>query len=313
MAITVIDISKYQGAADWDRIGAAVASGEIGAVIIRASFGTVGGVMPDAQFGRNRDLARVKAVPRGFYHFAYPGRSMGTVQATALAKLLGPLQPGEIVALDMESETTQGRALVATDVAWAVEFCTTFRLQTGVLPLLYTDSSTLRRFDWTPVRDLGVRLWVASYGADTGSPGTPPATAPWGKHALWQYSQNAKLAGFRKVDASLMDGTVADFCAMGRPSQPPLPPIITPQLPEEIRAMFTTTNYLEACQIVRALYRAYGRDPDEGGPAGDEQGETYWMRQLARAARDGSPFQPILMELLGQLDAAWIQYNSGKG
>lgn len=308
MAITVIDISKYQGAADWDRIAASVQAGEIAAVVIRAGFGTTGGVMPDAQFGRNRDLARAKGVPRGFYHFAYPGRSSGATQALALAKLLGPLQPGEPVALDMEPETAQGRDLVAGDVAWTVEFCTAFRLATGVLPVLYVGGSTLRRFDWTPVRDLGVRLWVSAYGANTGSPGTPPSSAPWGKFALWQYTSVARLAGFKQVDASVMDGSVADFCAMGRAAQPPINP--TPKLPEEtIRAMFETTSYLEACTIVRALYRAYERDPDEAGPAGDEAGENYWCRQLARSGRDGKGFQVVLLELLRQLDAAWVSVN----
>lgn len=311
MAITVIDISKYQGVVDWDRLAGAAQRGEIGAVIIRAGFGTTGGVQPDTQFGRNRDLARTKGVPHGFYHFAYPGRSSGATQATALAKLLGPLQQGEMVALDMEDEQTQGRALLASDVAWTQEFMTAFRLATGVLPLLYVASSTLRRFDWTPVRDMGVRLWVASYGADNGVPGVPPSPAPWGKYALWQYTQRAAVAGFKQVDASVMDGDVADFQAMGRPPSPPMTPI--PTVPEEtIRAMFETNSYLEACQIVRALYRAYNRDPDEQGPAGDEAGEAYWCRQLARAGRAGTGFKGVLLELVRQLDEAWTRENAGR-
>ena len=77
----LIDVSEHNGVLNWDAIDAAVKSGELGGVIIRAGYGTATGVQRDAQFIKNRDQARAKGIPRQFYMFAYPGRSGGNIQA----------------------------------------------------------------------------------------------------------------------------------------------------------------------------------------------------------------------------------------
>jgi hypothetical protein len=77
--------------------------------------------------------------------------------------------------------------------------------------------------------------------------------------------------------------------------------------------MFNTTSMLEATAIIRAIYRAYGWDPDEAGPLGDEEGERYWARQWLRAqlAQSGSG-EAVLREMCRQADAAWRKANPGK-
>jgi len=255
----IIDISKFQGAHPWAGIRAAYDTGQIGGVIIRSSYGTASGATPDTYLTHNLNGARGTNTPLGFYHFAYPGRSSGRDQALGMAKLLGPLEAGEVVALDMEDDPA-GRRLVPADVAWAVEFCRTLAGLLGTMPMLYVNPAMLARLDWTPVRDLGAKLWISAYGTNTGSPGTPPSGSPWRSWSLWQYTSRATLAGFGPVDASLLAPGVASLGQLGKSGQTAPPSSITPNPPG------VPMDRPTAETKVRTVYRAVlGREPDPGG------------------------------------------------
>ena len=222
MAGPVIDISKFQGAHDWGgQVQPAFAAGQIGGVIIRSGFGTTSGAQVDPFLGSNQSGARSSGVPAGFYHFAYPGRSSGSTQAEGMVRCTGSLLGSEVVALDMEDETKNGRLLVPSDVGWAVEFFQRLAQLTDATQLLYVNSTTLRQFDWTPVRDLGVKLWLASFGANTGRPGVTPNPRPWPNWTLWQYTSVANLAGFSPVDASLLGQSLDSLAHLGKDAPVP--------------------------------------------------------------------------------------------
>ena len=76
--------------------------------------------------------------------------------------------------------------------------------------------------------------------------------------------------------------------------------------------MFNTTSLIEAMAVIRAIYRIYGWDPDEGGPAGDEGGESYWGRMWLRAVAAEGSGEPVLRNLAAQGDATWRAANPGK-
>ena len=59
-----IDVSKYQGLIDWDR----VRDSGVKFAWIKA---TEGGDNADSQFRRNWQLAKAAGIPRGAYHFVY--------------------------------------------------------------------------------------------------------------------------------------------------------------------------------------------------------------------------------------------------
>lgn len=220
----LIDVSEHNGVLNWDAIDAAVKSGELGGVIIRAGYGTATGVQRDAQFIKNRDQARAKGIPRQFYMFAYPGRSGGNIQAQGMAAIVGQLQAGESISLDMEDEPTYGRTLTVADVDWALNFCLNIRDILGVKPLVYMNSNVLSRFDWSKVVSQDFGLWIANYGKNNGQPnGDGPASDEWPFWAVWQYTSKASIAGISPVDANVFNGDAAAFLKYGAGKDAPIP------------------------------------------------------------------------------------------
>lgn len=204
-----IDISEHQGAVNWDAIKAAV-----NFVIIRAGYGG-GGV--DKQFKKNQAEARKRGITLGYYFFAYPGRSSGAQQARDFANIVGALQEGEFVALDIENEPTYGRRLVASDVAWSKEFLDTAKSLFGVKPMVYMDGGVKSSFNWQPVVAGDYGLWIATWGANNGQiPASQPNPAPWPVIALWQYTSRANLGGISPVDANVFLGSLANLRKYGK-------------------------------------------------------------------------------------------------
>lgn len=221
----LIDVSEHQGVLNWDAIEAAYRGGQILGVIMRAGYGTATGMQKDGQFDRNRNDARQRGIPRQFYGFAYPGRSSGAVQGAGMAAIIGQLEAGESVSLDMEDEPTYGRRLVASDVSWALEFCNTLKAALGPKPLVYMNSDVLGRFDWTPLVKADYGLWLANYGPNNGQQnGDGPSAGQWPFWAIWQYTSRGNVAGIFPVDTNLFSGAdEAAFLKYGLQGAAPAP------------------------------------------------------------------------------------------
>lgn len=210
-----IDISRHQGRVDWDAI-----QRDCNFVILRAGYGG-GGV--DEQFPRNRDEARNRGIPRQFYFYAYPGRSSGRAQAEEFFQRTGALKAGESISLDIEDDPVFGRNLVPSDVQWCLDFLNRCKELFGVKPLIYMNSSTLSRFDWTPVKNGDFGLWVANYGANDGQPHSRPSSGVWPFWALWQYTSRGNKGGVSPVDVNIFSGDKAAFLKYGLAGAAPTP------------------------------------------------------------------------------------------
>lgn len=229
MSLKGIDISRHQGKVNWD----AIQSGS-DFVILRAGYGG-GGI--DEQFPRNRDEARNRGMLRQFYFYAYPGRSSGRAQAEEFFQRVGALQAGESISLDIEDDPVFGRNLIPSDVQWCLEFLNRCTELFGVKPLIYMNTSTKDRFDWSPVKNADYGLWQANYGSNDGNPHTEPSPKPWEFNALWQYTSRANMGGINPVDANIFNGTKEQFLKYGlqgsapTPSPAPQPPAPAPPKP----------------------------------------------------------------------------------
>jgi lysozyme len=181
-----------------------------GFVLVRAGYGGGGKDVRFANYWQEALEARdAEGVPlvRLAYHFAYPGRSSGEQQAHDFLSIVGTLQPGDGLMLDMEDERAYGRDIVESDVAWAKEFLDTCaELTSGVKPLLYINSNLKSRFDWSPVQKANYGLHIANYGPNDGQKRSEPAPAPWEFWAMWQYTSKGTVAGASPIDLDVFNG-----------------------------------------------------------------------------------------------------------
>ena len=190
--MSAIDISRYQGAVDFQ----AVKSAGVGVVIAKMGGGDAG-VYVDGRWVANRDGIRAAGLTLGSYFFNGPGTSPTAAADFQFANI--DWHPGELVVIDVEGGT------IAWSVSQVIEWVNQM-LQHGVPASsigVYMSASVVRAYNWGPVADLGKFLWVASYGANTGQPGSPPAILHWAGWALWQYTSNGSIPGISgRVDVS---------------------------------------------------------------------------------------------------------------
>ena len=190
--MTVIDISRYQGVVDFG----AVKSAGVGVVIAKMGGGDAGPYV-DANWSTNRDGIRAAGLKLGSYYFNGPGQSP-IAAADYQFQNIG-YQPGDLVVIDVEG------GAIAWSVSQVIEWVN--QMLTHGVPAssigVYMSASVVNNYNWGPVAALGTFLWVASYGANTGQPGTPPSVIHWSGWAFWQYTSNGSVAGVPgRVDVS---------------------------------------------------------------------------------------------------------------
>lgn len=237
-----IDVSTHQGTLNWDSL-----KKDVDFAVIRAGYGGGGA---DGHFARNWSECRRLGIPRMAYFYAYPGRSGGQTQAEEFFSRVGVLQAGEGVALDIEDDTAYGRALVASDVQWCLDFLNRCKELFGVKPLIYMNSNVLGRYDWSPVKSADYGLWIANYGANNGSPNARPGSGVWSFWAMWQYTSRGNVGGVSPLDVNIFAGDVAAFSKYGyqgggsTPAPAPAPiPAPQPQPPApEIMTTYTVVK-----------------------------------------------------------------------
>ena len=91
----------------------------------------------------------------------------------------------DILVLDIE-DFSNGSAWTP---AMAVDFFTALKAKRPNSPLYaYMNASMERTRNWTPLINMGVRLWIAAYGVNNGFPNTPPVPRYWPQWHIWQYT-----------------------------------------------------------------------------------------------------------------------------
>jgi len=214
-----VDISQFQGTINWSELNNAA-----NFVMIRAAYGT----LTDTEFSNNRTQARnmrATAGPLGigFYYYAYPTLLTADVSARYFVDTVGPLQPGEILALDLEGNVGP------TPVAWALDWLEIVEELTGVKPLIYLNQSEVAGYDWAPVVSNGNGLWLADYGMAkdaimVGSVGAWPIVA------MRQWTDSDTVAGVTgAVDGDVFYDDFSEFYEYGLPE--PTAPAATPPAP----------------------------------------------------------------------------------
>lgn len=179
----IIDVSKWQGDIDWERVRA---SGIDGAML-RAGYGA-GNI--DQKFVRNAKECTRLGIPFGVYWFSYAWTPM---QAEDEAKYcMGAIAPYRItlpVAFDWEYDSYNRavRAGVTPSRALAVSMAKRFLSvveQAGYVPMLYTNLDYQNQF-FPPEELAGYDRWIAAYRAER--PDTPLA--------MWQYTSRGSVDG----------------------------------------------------------------------------------------------------------------------
>lgn len=202
-----IDISRWQGFIDWDKVKTAV-----NFAMIKLG-GSDDGLYPDGQGVRNAQEARRVGILHGFYFY------LGGVHSSAdeiqhiknLIVSIGGLQPGECIALDWEESNT-------VEVAYLTEIAQGL-IDAGLpAPIIYMSWSRVRGQDWTPLVKLDCGLWVAAWGDNDNiaEENEVPGSDEWPFWAIWQYTSNDTIPGIGgRVDADLFSADADAFVRYG--------------------------------------------------------------------------------------------------
>lgn len=177
----IIDVSRYQGTIDWNKVKAAGIGGAmLKTVSTNKSFG---GIYIDQQFERNYSECKRLGIPVGVYYYTY-----AQDQATAdkeLAKLKEALTGKTFelpIAVDVEDNKL--KPLSASALSNLVAYAANTIESWGMYAMVYTytyyantelDMDRLAAYD----------LWIADYR------GQRPARS----HGMWQYTSKATVSG----------------------------------------------------------------------------------------------------------------------
>ena len=184
------DVSQYQGTINWSSYASAKSF-----VIIKAG-GCDAGYYQDSKFTTNQTGARGQSGLRiGYYYFG--DRTADAVTAAnSFIGILGSLNNGEILVLDIEG------ANYPQD-GWAYDFVTTVHSYYGFYPFVYMSqfSPTSGSLNWPTTNPLSP-FWMANYGlsATDFSETTGNADSTWGSLAspnyrILQYSSTGSVSG----------------------------------------------------------------------------------------------------------------------
>ncbi len=137
----------------------------------------------------------------GVYHFARPDLGNSAVEEADwfLSQVQGYIKEAMLI-LDWERQTD--------NVAWAKAWLDRVYEQTGVKPVIYMSAYPANSYNWQSVVDGNYGLWIASYGANTGSPGVPPQNRYWPFYCMWQYTSRGRLNGYNgNLDLDIFYGS----------------------------------------------------------------------------------------------------------
>lgn len=195
-----IDVSRYQGDIDWNRVRAA----RISFAYIKA---TEGGDVVDNRFLDNWQKARQAGVPRGAYHYYYFCRTAAEQAAWFHANVprdATALPPVLDIEWTHKSKTCPMRPDPAKVRSEMAVFLKTLTQAYGKRPVIY---STVDFYaDNELWRVGGYEFWLRSVA------GHPSETYPQQSWALWQYTGTGMVDGIDGLtDLNVFAGTPAQF------------------------------------------------------------------------------------------------------
>lgn len=189
MATKVIDVSRYQGTIDWNKVKE---DGVEGAMLKTVSTNkNFGGIYIDPQFERNYAECKRLGIPVGVYYYTY---AQDEAKADAeLAKLREAIAGKTFelpIVCDVEDNLLKPLSKDAlTDL---VEYALRTIESWGCYAMCYTYLN-YRQTELDMGRLAAYDLWIAAYRSER----------PKIKHGMWQYTSSGKVAGITgKVDVN---------------------------------------------------------------------------------------------------------------
>ncbi|MBV9821206.1 MAG: glycoside hydrolase family 25 protein [Actinobacteria bacterium] len=159
------------------------------------------------------DKARAAGMKVGHYWVSGDYQTP-TAAADYFVGHLHDYRAGDVVALDDEvlddSTTLWNDSKVAA-------FFQEVKLKLGtVVPWFYISASPLRAASWTATIATGAKLWVASYGSNTGSyPGEPNIGTAYPSWSAHQYTSKGAVGGLSAVDRDRAVPSAFDLVGSG--------------------------------------------------------------------------------------------------
>lgn len=187
MPRTVLDVSKWQGSIDWDKVKA---SGLVSGVMLRVLGSKGGKPYLDPYFARNYAECQRLDIPVGVYgYFKATTKAQADRELALFKQALGGRTFQLPVAVDIEDKLQEALSKSAlTDI---VAHCLSVVESWGVYAMLYTGlyfgqnnlymgGTALKPYD----------VWLAAYRAEKPAPG-------WA-FGMWQYTSSGKIPGIAK-------------------------------------------------------------------------------------------------------------------
>lgn len=184
----IIDISKWQGKIDFDKLKSKVAL-----VIARAGCGSD----PDAKFDEYAQAMNDRGIPFGVYCYSYAGTTKkARDEAQKLVSRAAKYNPLFYVMDAEESKITN-----AAIAAFADELCKQGATRIGC----YVAHNHYKDYDFDTVRKLWDFVWIPRYGKNDGT--LEGSKKPNYLCDLWQFTSTGKIAGISgNVDMNVVTG-----------------------------------------------------------------------------------------------------------
>lgn len=202
-----IDVSKWQGVIDWDKVKAQ----GIDFVMLRAGYGQNN---IDEQFVRNADECTRLGIPFGVYWFSYAGTvERARQEAKYCIEAIKPYRIEYPIAFDFEYDSVDylaGKGITTTKKL-ASDMARAFLEKieaAGHYPMLYTNADYLARyFDG----ELAAKydIWLAQW------PKNPDPEKPPRSVGIWQYSNVGRVPGIVNGKGNVdMNAAYKDYPAL---------------------------------------------------------------------------------------------------
>ena len=187
-----IDVSKWNGSIDWNK----VKNSGINYVIIRCGYrgSTTGALIEDPTFRKNIKGATAAGLKVGIYFFTQATNEVEAVEEASMTlSLISGYKISYPVFLDVEGSGGRGDAIdAATRTKVINAYCQTIR-NSGYTPGVYANKTWLeKRFSPSAI---SAKIWLAQYA-------TKPSYG--GGYQMWQYTSKGKVNGIGgNVDMNL--------------------------------------------------------------------------------------------------------------
>lgn len=181
---TIMDVSRWQGRIDWDKVKA---SGKIDGVMLRALGYKGGKPYVDQTFERNYAACAARGIPVGVYFWLGSTVAGDMVDLTAMLRSVLERKTFQLpIAIDVEDPKLQ--ALTPAELSALVRLYAAEIERWGLYAMVYTYTNfadtALAMHELTDFD-----LWIADYRGKR----------PTRKHGMWQYTSKGSVPGVKNV------------------------------------------------------------------------------------------------------------------